>query len=365
MTYSKRKLNVNDVVKVKFTLDDPHSSTIEVRGKVKIVRDQYVGVELDRPNEHIRKTLGFYLMQDAGSRKESEGGNPGEIHETRRLIEPQEEWNPFRLPLGRGEEVVGFRGDLRALSGASLLRVLADEKKTGVLYLVRSDRRGALCFSGGDIIAISGDGWNRLGEILVENGAISRGVLDRGLELARSSGKRLGEILLGSRFVAENTIREIMNHHIRTSIQDLLDWSEGHFEYQDCAVDFSGIGVTPAVPGDLQEELRRKPKKREYARLPVVWPVSILTSAGPISGEIRNVSLSGALVYCRQLPDPQHFHRLSIEIKKYAQTMLLTVEMIRLDVVYVDHHGPIYSIGTRFVEIDEHDLEFLSTKVLR
>jgi hypothetical protein len=45
--------------------------------------------------------------------------------------------------------------------------------------------------------------------------------------------------------------------------------------------------------------------------------------------------------------------------------ILLTVEMIRLDVVYVDCHGPIYSIGTRFVEIDEHDLEFLSTRVLR
>jgi hypothetical protein len=55
---------------------------------------------------------------------------------------------------------------------------------------------------------------------------------------------------------------------------------------------------------------------------------------------------------------------LSIEIKKYAHIMLLTVEMIRLDVVYVDYHGPIYSIGTRFVEIDEQDLEFLSTKVL-
>lgn len=365
LTYSKRKVNVNDVVKVKFTLDDPHSSTIEVRGTIKIVKDQYVGVELDRPNEHIRKVLGFYLMQDGGSRKESEGGKPGEIHETRRLIEPQEEWNPFRLSLGRGEEVVGFRGDLRALSGASLLRVLADEKKTGVLYLVRSERRGALCFSKGDIIAISGDGWNRLGELLVENGAISRDVLDRSLELARSSGKRLGEILLHSRFVDENTLREIMNHHIRTSVQDLLDWSEGHFEYQDCAVDFSGMGVTPAVPADLQQELRRQPKKREYSRLPVAWPVTILTPAGPISGEIRNVSLSGALVHCRQLPDPQHFHRLSIEIKKYAQTMLLTVEMIRLEVVYVDHHGPIYSIGTRFVEIDERDLEFLSTKVLR
>jgi hypothetical protein len=365
LTYTTKNVHVDDVLELKFTLDDPHSSTIDVRGTVRIVKDQYVGVELDRPNEHIQKILGFYLMQDGGKRKETEKGGQSELPAARRLVEPQEDWNPFHLPLGCGEEAVGFRGHLRALSGASLLKVLADEKKTGVLHLVTSDKRCALCFSKGDIIAVSGNGWNRLGEVLVEKGAITRDLLDQGLALARSSGKRLGEILLGSGFIAENTLREIMHHHIRESIQDLLKWNEGHFEYQDCAVDFHVTGVTPAVLGEVRNELRRGPKKREYSRLPVSWPISILTTAGPISGEIRNISLTGALVYCRQLPDPKHFHRLSIEIDKYAHMMLLTVEMIRLDVVYVDYHGPIYSIGTRFVEIDENDLEFLSTRVLR
>jgi hypothetical protein len=365
LIYTKRKVNVDDVLNLKFALDDPHSSRIDVRGTVKIVKDRYVGVELDRPNEHTQKILGFYLMQDGGSPREREGGDPREIHDTPRLLEPQEDWNPFRLPLGRPEDAVGFRGHLRALSGASLLRVLADEKKTGVLHLLRSDKRGALCFRGGDIVAVSGDGWHRLGEVMVENGVITREVLAHGLALARNSGKRLGEILLGAGFVTENTIREIMHHHIHKSVQDLLDWREGHFEYQDCSVDFPAIGVAPVVPEELHDGLRRQEKKRQYSRLPVAWPASILTAAGPISGEIRNISLTGALVYCRQLPDPQHFQRLSIEVKKYAHIMLLTVEMIRLDVVYVDYRGPIYSIGTRFVEIDEHDLQFLSTKVVR
>jgi hypothetical protein len=364
LTYAKQKVKVDDVLKLKFTLDDPHESTIDVRGTVKIVNDQYVGVELDRPNEHTQKILGFYLMQDDGSRKVREGGSKSQVIDTRRPLEPQEGWNPFGLPPDRGRDTVGFRGHLRALSGASLLRILADEKKTGVLQLLRSDKRGALCFREGDIVAVSGDGWQRLGEVLVEKGAITREVLAHGLALARRSGRRLGEILLGSGFVTENAIRELVHHHVRESVQDLLDWREGHFEYQDCTVDFPAIGVTPVVAGELQNGFRGKAKKREYSRLPVAWPVSILTAAGPISGEIRNISLTGALVYCRQLPNPKHFHRLSIEIKKYGHMMLLTVEMIRLDVVYVDYRGPIYSIGTRFVEIDERDLEFLSTKIV-
>lgn len=365
LTHTKQMVKINDVLKLKFTLDDPHRSVIDVRGTVKSVNDEYVGLELDRPNEHTQKILAFYLMQDGGGSEDREGGDRSEIHDARRLLELQENWNPFRLPPSRAGDAVGFRGHLRALSGASLLRVLADEKRTGVLYMVTSTKRGALCFNKGDIIAASGDGWNRLGEVLTEKGTITGEVLDHSLALARSSGKRLGEILRGSGIVAENTFSEIMDHHIRKCVQDLLDWSEGHFEYQDCAVDFHATGATPVAPDELQTGVGHRPTKREHARLPVAWPVSILTAAGAISGEIRNISLTGALIYCRQLPDPKHFHRLSIEIKKHAHMMRLTVEMIRLDVVYVDHHGPIYSIGTRFVEIDERDLEFLSTRVLR
>lgn len=365
LTSTKKRVNVNDVLKLKFTLDDPHSSTIHVRGTVKIVKDQYVGVELDRPNEHIQKILGFYLMQDSGRRKASAGEILTAPSCTATPLEEREDWNPFRLPLAKNRPAVGFSGNLESLHGASLLRILTDERKTGVLHLLRSEKRGAICFNKGDVIAVSGNKWRRLGEVLVENGAITQELLDHALKLAKGSGKRLGELLVSSGFLPENTIKEILHHHIRESIQDLFDWNEGSFQYQDCAVDLHPTGITLAVLDELQNGLRRKPKRREYSRLPVSWPVSILTTAGPISGEIKNISLTGALVYCRQLPDPKHFHHLSIEIKKYAYTMLLTAEMIRLDVVYVDHDGPIYSIGTRFVEIDENDLEFLSTRVLR
>jgi ribosomal protein S30 len=75
LTYAKQKLNANDVLKLKFTLDDPHNSTIDVRGTVKIVNDQYIGVELHRPNEHTQKILGFYLMQVGDSREKRDGGN--------------------------------------------------------------------------------------------------------------------------------------------------------------------------------------------------------------------------------------------------------------------------------------------------
>jgi hypothetical protein len=365
VTYTTKNINIDDILRLKFVLDDPHNSAIHVRAIVKIVKDQYVGVELVRPNEHIQKTLGFYLMQDGGRRTASAGRIRTTPASPATALEQPDDGNPFRLTLSKNRPAVGFSGNLESLPGASLLRILTEEKKTGVLHLLRMEKKGAICFSKGDVIAVSGNGWRRLGEILLEKRAITPELLDHALELAKASGKRLGEVLVSSGFLSENTVTEILQHHIRESIQDLFDWNEGSFRYQDGAVDFHPTVVRPAVPGGVQNGAHRKPKKREYSRLPVSWPVSILTTAGPIPGEIRNISLTGALVYCRQLPDPKHFHRLSIEIKKYSYMMLLTVEMIRLDVVYVDYQGPLYSIGTRFVEIDENDLQFLSTRVLR
>jgi hypothetical protein len=359
----KKKLGIDDVVSVKFVLDDPHKSPIHVRGRVKIVKDKYVGVELDRPNEHIQKTLGFYLMQDVTGRKR--GKAPAPIDTPSKMPDPrkkEEPWNPFGLS---GEKLAaGFRGDLRALPAAAVLKILSDERKTGVLQLVAGGRRVAVCFRQGDIIAVSGDDRKRLGQRLIEKGAITRKVLDHALKVAKKTGKRLGETLVKSRLMGEDSLKEIMRLQIDESIEDLSHWMEGYFEYQDCVVSLYDGVIAPEAKRESQGKKTVAEKKREYSRKEVSWSATIVTNGGPISGEIKNISLTGLLMYCRQLPDPKHRHRLTIEIGNHRYQMLATIEMIRLDVVYVDYEGPIYGIGMRFVDIDENDLEFLSTRVL-
>ena len=364
VTYAKKNLNINDVVSVQFELDDPHKSPIHVQGLVKIVKDKYVGVELNRPNEHVQKILGFYLMQDVTGRKRGKAVAPVKTSANLRdSREKEAPWNPFGLS---GEKfAVGFRGDLRALPAATVLRILADEKKTGVLQLVEGERRVAVCFRQGDIIAVSGNDRKRLGQRLIEEGAITKKVLDHALKVAKKTGKRLGETLVKSRLVGEDSLKEIMRLQIDESIEELSHWTRGDFEYQDCVVALYDGVIAPGAKTESQRKKALTGKKREYSRKEVSWSATIVTNGGPISGEIKNISLTGLLMYCRQLPDPKHRHRLTLEIGNHRYEMLATIEMIRLDVVYIDYEGPIYGIGMRFVEIDENDLEFLSTRVLR
>ncbi len=364
VTFVKKNIDINDVVSVRFDLDDPPRSPIQVQGAVKIVKDKYVGVELDRPSEHVQKILGFYLMQDVTGRKRGKATAPVETPPN--LPDPREKegsWNPFGLP---GEKLAaGFRGDLRALPAATVLKILSDEKKTGVLQIVGGERRVAVCFRQGDIIAVSGNDRKRLGQRLMEKGVITRKALDQALKVAKKTGKRLGETLVKSRLVGEDSLKEIMRLQIDESIEELSRWVEGDFEYQDCVVSLYDGVITPEAKTESRRKKAATEKKREYSRKAVSWSASIVTNGGPISGEIKNISLTGLLMYCRQLPDPKHRHRLTIEIGNHRYQMLATIEMIRLDVVYVDYEGPIYGIGMRFVEIDENDLEFLSTRVLR
>jgi hypothetical protein len=199
----------------------------------------------------------------------------------------------------------------------------------------------------------------------MEKGVITRKALDHALKVAKKTGKRLGETLVKARLVGEDSLNEIMRLQIDESIEELSSWVEGEFEYQDCVVSLYDGAIAPGAKTESQRKKASSEKKREYSRKAVSWSATIVTNGGPISGEIKNISLTGLLMYCRQLPDPKHRHRLTIEIGNHRYQMLATIEMIRLDVVYVDYEGPIYGIGMRFVEIDENDLEFLSTRVLR
>jgi hypothetical protein len=76
--------------------------------------------------------------------------------------------------------------------------------------------------------------------------------------------------------------------------------------------------------------------------------MSIFRSQGPIEGEVRNISLTGALIRCLEIPDPDEALRLGIEI----------------DIQDYDSDYYSYLLGVHFTEISEKDLRFLASRIL-
>jgi c-di-GMP-binding flagellar brake protein YcgR len=105
-------------------------------------------------------------------------------------------------------------------------------------------------------------------------------------------------------------------------------------------------------------------QRREHSRVEVSWPMSIFRSQGPIEGEVRNISLTGALIRCLEIPDPDEALRLGIEILEHSHVMFATAETVRLDIQDYDSDYYSYLLGVHFTEISEKDLRFLASRIL-
>jgi hypothetical protein len=97
--------------------------------------------------------------------------------------------------------------------------------------------------------------------------------------------------------------------------------------------------------------------RREYARIDVSWPASLFTAAGLIEGQVKNISIGGALINCRRLPDLEETFHLAIEIPDYLFPVAAKAKQVRLN-VYDSEGGstsPSYDLAVLFLDMSEED----------
>ena len=97
--------------------------------------------------------------------------------------------------------------------------------------------------------------------------------------------------------------------------------------------------------------------RREYSRIDVSWPVSIFTSAGLIDGHLKNISIGGALINCKSLPDLDETFNLTIEIPHYCFPVSAKVKKVRLNIYDSEdrNESPSYDLAIRFMDMSEDD----------
>ena len=101
-----------------------------------------------------------------------------------------------------------------------------------------------------------------------------------------------------------------------------------------------------------------KKSKREYSRVEVSWPVTMHTGKKLLVGEIKDISVSGALIRCEELPSPEETLELSIEVAELSYVFAL-VENIRFNVEDSHGNGITYELAVRFKEMTEDERRIL------
>jgi len=129
---------------------------------------------------------------------------------------------------------MAIQGTLKTMSLTDLLQFLAAGRKSGTLKFDRGNVSKQVYFQNGLIVGSkSNDPREYLGQVLLHYGKVDESQLQAAREIQRTSGVRLGEVLVQQGFMTEDEVLEILKTRTLDAIYDLFVWNEGEFEFYD------------------------------------------------------------------------------------------------------------------------------------
>src|SRR5690348_17808408 len=121
---------------------------------------------------------------------------------------------------------MAIQGTLKTMSLTDLLQFLAAGRKTGTLQFDLGKITKHVYFENGLIVGSkSNDPREYLGQVLLHYGKVDEIQLQVAREMQRSSGARLGEILVQQGFMSEDEVLEILKTRTLDAIYDLFVWN--------------------------------------------------------------------------------------------------------------------------------------------
>jgi hypothetical protein len=127
-------------------------------------------------------------------------------------------------------------GNLIEKPFSDIISVLQLQKATGTLTCgAGSDARSVYVKNGHIIFATSRDEQDRLGEVMVAAGKISRSQLERALSLHQKSAglKKIGAIFVESGFVTPKDLFNGLKLQVRAIIRHLVLMTEGPYQFDE------------------------------------------------------------------------------------------------------------------------------------
>jgi hypothetical protein len=129
---------------------------------------------------------------------------------------------------------MAIQGTLKTMSLVDLLQFLAAGRKSGTLKFDRGKITKQVYFKNGMIVGSkSNDPREYLGQVLLHYGKVDDAQLKVAREVQRTSGAKLGEVLVEQGFLTEEEVIEILKTRTLDAIYDLFMWNEGDFEFYD------------------------------------------------------------------------------------------------------------------------------------
>ena len=120
------------------------------------------------------------------------------------------------------------------MSLTDLLQFLATARKSGTLKFDQGKITKQIYFKNGMIVGSkSNDPREYLGQVLLHYGKVEELQLKVAREIQRTTGAKLGEVLVEQGFLTEDDVLNILKTRTLDAIYDLFVWTDGDFEFYD------------------------------------------------------------------------------------------------------------------------------------
>ncbi|HKG45760.1 MAG TPA: DUF4388 domain-containing protein [Pyrinomonadaceae bacterium] len=129
---------------------------------------------------------------------------------------------------------MAIQGTLKTMNLTDLLQFLAAGRKSGTLKFDHGKITKQIYFKNGMIVGSkSNDPREYLGQVLLHYGKVDEIQLKIARELQRTSGGKLGEVLVQQGFLTEEEVLGILKTRTLDAIYDLFVWTDADFEFYD------------------------------------------------------------------------------------------------------------------------------------
>ena len=150
-------------------------------------------------------------------------------------------------------------GDTETVYLFSILQLLCNDKKTGVLRVWKGIEDVKIYFNEGTIIYATGSQKKfRLGYLLRTSGIVSAQNIRKCLKIAKLKGQALGKVMVEEGVVTEKKLAGFMHEKVQETLYDLFMWKKGNFEFSQSNLNLSGHVITELNTMELILEASRR-----------------------------------------------------------------------------------------------------------
>jgi hypothetical protein len=145
----------------------------------------------------------------------------------------------------KGRCFMAIKGELETFYLTTILQLLDNEQKTGVLEVRDGVHVVKIFFHEGTIIyATSSEKKYSLGNLLRRKGILSKVELEKCLALAKKKKQKLGSVLVEKGHISTEGLKSALHYQVKEILYNLFIWKTGEFEYRDKPLNVEGKLIT-------------------------------------------------------------------------------------------------------------------------